>query len=138
MAWLHAVPDDKPKDYSKADKVSRFEQFKKTRIAETPEFENYAYVFDLTSRIGMYDQGMNGPKPISWQEISAWCGAHEVDLTPNEMESIKYLSAQYCGQYHKSSNPDELPPAAISPCGEHLDGMYMAEMHDIKAGVKHG
>lgn len=126
MAWLHAAPDNEPKKDEKP-KPSRFEIYRDTRIAEVPELGAYRYIFDLLQKIGLYGSGMSGPVPISWSEIAAWQNANGVTLTPAELDIIKQLSADYCGQYHKSSDPQEMPPAAIALDGSDYDRQYVAE-----------
>lgn len=132
------MPDEKRKDDGKPARVNRMARFAETMIAQIPEIENYAYVFGLLQRIGMYSSGMNGPVPIEWGQIESWSNLMGVQLTPGECEAIKGLSAEYCGQYGKSSDLDEFPPAAITEDGKDYDREYMAQLTMISRGRKPG
>lgn len=60
--------------------------------------------------MGPVEQGMNGPIPVSWQEINAWKEATGVNATREELIILRNLSSEYVAQYNRSEDPAEPPP----------------------------
>ena len=114
LAWLHAVPDPEyrkkhqgaPERKTRQDQLQQFE----SALLQLPEVEYGAHVIEWLHGIGVTENGDNGIKPLSWQEINAWKQANDVSATREELEMLYQLSRVYVAQYHRSNNPDEPPP----------------------------
>jgi len=87
--------------------------------------DGYSYLFGILQRIGIYKSGMSGLSPLEWSDLHSWQSANGIELTPGELEIIKNLSCEFCAMHNKSSNPLEVPPAAVN--GDELDREYMNE-----------
>lgn len=48
-------------------------------------------------------QGINGPIPLSFQEIKSWRDVTETSLSSEESLLLAHLSDVYCSQYYESS-----------------------------------
>jgi len=117
LAWLHAVPDPeyRKKHQNAPKRQTRQEQLEaqESSLLELPDVEHGGHVIQWLHEVGPTQQGMNGPEPLSWQEISAWREATGVEATAEELVMLRNLSRQYASQYHRSDNPEE--PAPYKP-----------------------
>jgi len=96
------------------DRKTRYEKLKdaKSNLINLPEIDELSYILDWTGEAGLYENGANGPMPLSWTEIKAWAELMGMLVAPWEAALIRELSTAYCSQYHKSSSPTEPPPYA--------------------------
>ena len=89
LAWLHAVPDPEyrkkhqnaPKRQTRQDQLQQQE----SNLLALPEIEHGAHIIEWLHGIGVTENGDNGIKPLSWQEINAWKQATETSATREEL-----------------------------------------------------
>lgn len=67
-----------------------------------PDIIEARNIHDWILELGMYSNGMNGPIPISYQEIQAWATLTGTQLMPCEVLILRNLSMEFCSQYSKS------------------------------------
>ena len=60
------------------------------------------YLFE----VGPAMPGMNGPVPVTHQEIEAWRVLTSTTLSPWESRVIRRLSQEYVSEMHKAEKPD--------------------------------
>ena len=110
------------------EKKSRLEKLKesKSNLVDMPEVDSMHYILDYLSEAGLYEQGMNGPMPLSWREIQSWSELTGTVIAAWESNMIRELSVVYCNQYHKSSDPNEPPPYTdIKASSESIDSRVL-------------
>lgn len=72
-----------------------------------PEHEHGGYLIDLLAELGFARQG---PEPIDYQEVKAFCELTDTVLTPWEVESLRVLSDAYVVQLHRSRDSNAAAP----------------------------
>lgn len=75
-----------------------------------PEIDWGQHLLDSLFEFGPVSHGMNGPKPVSYQEIEAWARITNTDLPGYEAIQLHTLSVDYCAQHHKAVEPNCAPP----------------------------
>ena len=53
---------------------------------------------------------MSGPVTVPFSEIEAWSRISKTPIPGYEAVLLHQLSRDYCAQFHKSKNPNELHP----------------------------
>lgn len=76
-------------------------------------------------RIGVSKAGFNGPVPIEYSDILAWCQLAGISLYITECESIVFLSSSYVKSFYEHKDPHKKPPS-----GENDDGTYDQSVQD--------
>lgn len=102
------MPDpDKYKGKRKSRKT-RAEQWRTLNAhkLQPPALEGAQHVAEWLHEIGMYDEGDNGPKTLSWQTLAAWQQATGTAITADEMVMLRRLSREYVAQYYVSDDPN--------------------------------
>jgi hypothetical protein len=108
LAWLHVVPE--------GEKEQRAKQLdpQDSRL-KLPDHAQGAYLIEMLSQIGFARQG---PAPIDYQEIAAWCSLTDTDLTPWEADTLHKLSESYVVQLHRSKDANAEPPYDVRTLDE--------------------
>lgn len=71
------------------------------------------YLIEWWHEVGTVGQGGMGIIPLSWQEIRAWRQENELELENFELNMIRLLSVEYCGEYHAASAKNRPAPYSI-------------------------
>lgn len=105
-------PEYRKKNEKAPSRKTRQEQLEaqESNLLELPDIEHGSHVIQWLHEVGPTQQGMNGPEPLSWQEINAWRQATGTVATTEELIMLRNLSRQYVSQYQRSDNPEEPAP----------------------------
>lgn len=92
--------------------MSRLQEFKQFRhpYDDPPEPEEYRHIVMWLNQAGFCGSGMNGPVPLTWQEIESFSNGSALDLTASEKKAIRHLSELYCRGLSTHANPKSPPP----------------------------
>lgn len=104
LGWLQASPKE-------MEGKTRAQSIKERggRIS-FPTVGPTAYLLEQWQEMGMVEQGMNGPKAISSQEITNYCTGLCIRLNPWEFGVIRALSQAFCDGYAKGQKIESSPP----------------------------
>ena len=72
-----------------------------------PDHEKGGYLLDVFSELGFARQG---PEPVNYQEIKAYCELTDTELTPWEVETVRMLSDAYVVQLLRSKESNAPAP----------------------------
>jgi len=103
-----------------------------------PDHAQGAYLIEMLSQIGFARQG---PEPIDYQEIAAWCSLTDTDLTPWETETLHKLSESYVVQLHRSKDANAEPPYDVRTLDEmrkRSSSQFQRLFKQAGGGVKNG
>lgn len=95
-----------------------------------PELEHGQHLLQWLNEAGTTGNGMNGPIPLSWQELKAWRDCTGTAATGEEMLMLRQLSADYVAQFNASADPTLPPPNA--PRNTDKDALAK----NLKAGLR--
>lgn len=104
---MQAVPDeDKYKKRPKPRKT-RYEKLlafnpEKTKL---PDIDGAHYIAEWLYEAGIYDEGDNGPKTLSWQTLAAWQQATGTKAAPDDLAIMRKISRDYVAEYYASDDP---------------------------------
>ena len=98
------------KDYKHTDDLNRWDIYKKIdEPIEFPDISGSEYLLHHLKQIGLsFSNGM-GISPVSYQEILSYSTLNGLEFTPNEINTMKNMSSQYC-RYVSDKNPSTKAP----------------------------
>lgn len=107
LAWLHAVPE--------GSKKSRLVAFKETSDDEStflqfPELDGAEYMVALFREAGTVLSNGMGAIPLTWQEITAWLDATELELSVWEKLTIREMSEAYAAELQAATAKHAVAP----------------------------
>ena len=103
MAWLHGRPKSHAKDEKPQPRSQIFGDDDYRLIL--PSVKGVEYLVNHWQKCGMYEHGMSGSSPLSWQELEAYSNQTQSNLDCWESEQIINMSKSYVSF---SRNADEL------------------------------
>ena len=123
------MPDRANKD----DRRSRYDEYSafNSPLADLPPV-TATYLLADWQAVGMCSSGMNGPVPLSWQEIQAYSQMTATPFTPWEAETIRTMSRRYCSKFYESRH-ESTPPPYVDESPEAMEQRKKAETAQIKA-----
>ena len=90
------------------------EEYQAPTEVNLPElFPAFSYLLELFYLSGQATQTGMGLVPLSWREFQAFREENRLDLTLWERETIMRMSAAYCAEYSKSSDPSRPAPYRV-------------------------
>lgn len=133
LGWLNATPE--------GAKQSRREELSKggegSPFLQLPDLEEASYIIAYWHDAGTVNVGGMGVAPLSWSEIRAWRLENELQLDNFEINSIRRLSIEYCGEYNAASEKGREAPYTISE--ESFDRSAMSnKIGSLLSGFKKG
>lgn len=81
---------------------------------ELPDLEDADYIVEWWHEAGTISQGGMGISPLTWQEIRAWRLENELHLENFELQMIRAMSSEYCGEYNAGSEKGREAPYSVS------------------------
>jgi hypothetical protein len=74
-----------------------------------PKIDGAEYLLHHLKQIGLSHSNGMGMSPVSYQEILAYCSLNGLEFTPNEVNTMKDMSVQYC-RFVSDKNPSTKSP----------------------------